>query len=83
MTKKQKEINRLQIERAKRFTEAIVAHQYKDYNRSLWAANEAGKISGQIAKVRREGIPARDRAKEKAFLTELENKYGKCEELFA
>ena len=83
MTKKQKEINRLQIERAKRFTEAIVAHQYKDYSRSLWAANEAGKISGQIAKVRREGIPARDRAKEKAFLTELDRTYGKSEELFA
>lgn len=82
MTKKQKEINRLQIQRARKLTEAVMAFQYKDYDRSNEAAYEAGKLCGQIARVRREGVPRRSKVKEREFLWELDQKYGKCEELF-
>lgn len=82
MTRKEKEIVRLQIIRAQKMTEAVIRHQYKDYEASIEAANEAGHICGRIAKVRREGVRKPSKVREMNFLWELDQKYGKCAELF-
>lgn len=82
MTLLEKELVRLEIQKQKRMTEAVVAFQYKDHERSLWAQNEAGKLCGQMAKVRREGVKLPNKNKERRFLAELNSLYGECVELF-
>ncbi len=64
----ERELMRLEGLRKMRMAEATMAFQYGDHVRSLWHQNEAAKITQEMVKVRREGVPLPSRkANEKAI----------------
>ena len=82
MTRLEKELVRLTIEKERKMTEAIICFQYGDHTRSLEAQNEAGNICGRMAKIRSEGVRLPSKYKERKMLAHLDRLYGKCAELF-